>query len=361
MKKRILKKKREVNSKTSSMGELLKRYRGKKPPKAYWGGISPKMVGFIFGLAKSGKTIICENLALSLTSGRIKFIGLPIGIPKSKVLFISMEENISIRMIQRGNKQIRGYSKEEKKNIKRNLIYSDEKFVRSIENTQDWNLIEEEIIRHKPNVVFIDSTNRFNIDIETRDEANKMMRKIKHLANKFNCAIILIHHTNKAQKNKVISESEMSGSSSLARDADFFIGINSLTNGTRYLKFITNRYSETQEMCIVFSIQNNYLVDVEGNEYEGTLLKGLDGRYNSNNSELLMEFIKENIDSDNTIKTNSLYSYFIHENNLISKRTLYNQLDKLIEMKLLQKVKHGVYRLINGDINNSKSESSVDI
>ncbi|WP_281980728.1 AAA family ATPase [Tenacibaculum mesophilum] len=342
-----MKKKRNKKiQKVSPLGDLLKRYKGEKPPKSFWGGISPKMVGFVFGLAKSGKTIICENLALSITSGRDKFLGIPIEIPNSKVLFISMEENVGIRIIQRGNKQIKGYSSEEKENIKKNLYYSDEEFIRSVENTQDWVLIEDEIKKYRPNVVFIDSTNRFNIDIESRDETNKMMQKIRKFADKFECAIILIHHTNKAQKNKSISEAQMSGSSALARDADFFIGINSLTNGTRYLKFITNRYSQTREMCIVFSIQKNYLIDFETEEHESVLIKSLDGRYDVNNTEKIVKFIKENIDRKNMIETKTLYSHFVVENGLISKKTLYNQLKKLIEMNQLKKAGHGKYKLL---------------
>lgn len=345
-KKRNKKIKKVIPSRTSPLGDLLERYEGIEPPKSFWGGISPKMVGFVFGLAKSGKTIICENLALSITSGRDKFLGIPIEIPNSKALFISMEENVSVRIIQRGNKQIKGYSREEKKNIKENLYYSDEEFLRSVENTHDWIFIEDEIKRCKPNVVFIDSTNRFNIDIESRDETNKMMQKIRKFADKFECAIILIHHTNKAQKNKTISEAQMSGSSALARDADFFIGINSLTNGTRYLKFITNRYSQTPEMCIVFSIQDNYLIDVEAEEYESVLIKSLDGRYDGNNTERIIEFIKENVGNKNEIETKILYSHFVLENGLISKKTLYNQLKKLTGMEQLERVGHGKYKLL---------------
>lgn len=341
-------KKRKTLKKTyneiSAIGELLKRYEGKKPPKEYWVGISRGLVGFVFGLAKSGKTIVCENLALSIASGRTKFLGKPIGLPKRKVLYISMEENVGTRIIQRGNKQIKGFSSEEKKNIKENLFYSDEEFLRSVENTHDWNFVENQIEKYRPRVVFLDSTNRFNIDIEKRDEANHMMKKIRGFAEKYKCAVILIHHTNKSQKDKPISETSMSGSSALTRDADFFIGVNSLTNGTRYIKFITNRYHQTPDKCLVFSIQNNYLIDLESEEYENELMKSLDGRYTNDNTELVYEYIKENVDKQGIIETSSLHSYFV-EGGMFSKKTLFNKLKKLCETKMIEKVKHKQYKL----------------
>lgn len=354
-----MKRKKVNNKKISPIGELLERYEGKKPPKSFWVGISRGLVGFVFGLAKSGKTIVCENLALSIASGRERFLGKPIELPKKKVLYISMEENVGIRIIQRGNKQVKEFSSEEKKNIKENLFYSDEEFLRSVENTQDWNFVEVEIKKYKPRVVFLDSTNRFNIDIEKRDEANSMMQKIRGFAEKYRCAIILIHHTNKSQKDKPITEASMSGSSALTRDADFFIGVNSLSNGTRYIKFITNRYHQTPEKCIVFSIQNNYLIDYESEEYESELLKSLDGRYTSDNTEMVYEFIKVNLDENGRIETNTLHSHFV-DGGLISKKTLFNKLRLLIKAKMIEKVGKGVYKLIRNNDTNSESADSVD-
>ncbi len=356
MKKRKKHNKKSIKSvnlkKITPFSELLVRYEGIEPAKAFWGGITPKSVGFIFGLAKSGKTIICENLALSITSGRDKFLGIPIELPKSKVLFISMEENVGIRIIQRGSKQIKGYSRDEKKNIKDNLYYSDEEFLRSIEGTKDWGVFEEQIEKHRPDVVFVDSTNRFNIDIENRKEANILMQKIREFAQKYECAILLIHHTNKAQKDKPITLEQMSGSSALGRDADLFIGINSLSSGIRYIKFLDNRYSQIPDKSILFSIQNNYLVDFEGKEYENELIKSMDNRYKSNNTEIILDFIKRNIDKEDAIKTKSLQSHFVEKNGIITKKTLHNQLKKLIELKQIEKVKHGIHRLIiNNDIN----------
>jgi archaellum biogenesis ATPase FlaH len=346
MKKSKIKKSKP--KKVASFGELNKRFENAKPPKILWGGITPNSIGFVFGLPKSGKTIICENLAFSIASGRSNFLGIPIELQSSKVLFISMEEYVGTRIIQRGKNQYEDFSSEEKKILNENLYYSDEDFLRSLKNDEkDWIVLEEEIQKIRPKLVFIDSVNRFEMKIEDRDETNKLMRKIRELSQNYKCAIILIHHTTKAQKDKPITLEHMSGSSALGRDADLFIGINSLSNDTRYIKFLDNRYCETPDKSILFSIQNDYIIDFEGMEYESELMKSIDSRFNSSNTQLVADFIRDNVDVDGCIKLKIMYSYFVTDNKMFRKKTLHNQLKKLIESETIVKSGHGKYKLVS--------------
>ena len=69
----MVKKKKYRRKLRLSFGDLMKRNRGKKAPKQYWAGIINKSVGLIYGPAKSGKTILCENLAFSIVSGKKNF------------------------------------------------------------------------------------------------------------------------------------------------------------------------------------------------------------------------------------------------------------------------------------------------
>lgn len=339
-------KKNSTDKLKSSFGELLTRNKNKELPKCFWAGIIPKTVGFVYGPAKSGKTIFCENLAFAIVSGRENFLGIPIELKKSKILFISMEENPDMRILQRGNKQIKGFSREERELIKSNLHYSDNNFLRSIENDSHWDLLEELIKEYKSNIVFIDSTNRFNVDIQERLDANYMMQRFRDLAEKYNCSIVLIHHTIKSQENKPLTLNKMSGSSALSRDADFFIGINRLTNGTRYLKFVESRYFQFDEKCKVISIQENSLIDLNSEEYESELIKTIDGRYNKDNLEMILNYIVKSVDSENCIETKVLHYYFVETENLITKKTLYNQLNKLCKLEKIIKIKHGKYKLL---------------
>lgn len=331
---------------SKTLGELLKRYKDDERPKMFWAGIIPKSVGFVSGPAKSGKTILCENLAFAIVSGKKQFIGVPIEIEKSKVLFISMEEETNMRIIQRGIKQIKGFSSEEKILIKENIHYSDKKFIRSVETESDWEIIENEIKIHNCNLVFIDSTNRFNIDIQDKLEANSMMRRFRNFAEKYNCAIILIHHTTKSQENKPMTLNTMSGSSALGRDADFFIGVNRLTNGVRYVKFIESRYYPFNDETKVISIQENSLIDLVSEEYESEILKTIDGRYNKDNSELIIEFVRKSVGSEKEFEAKLLHNHFVETNGLITKKTLYNQINKLCSSNTIKKIGHGKYKLI---------------
>ncbi len=347
-------KKKKVKKIITSFGELYKRNRGKEAPKMFWSGIIKGSVGFIVGPAKSGKTILAENLAFAIVSGKNKFLGVPIELPKSKVLYISMEEDVNMRFTQRGNNQIRGYSREEKKLIKKNLYYSDEDFLRSIKDNKHWELLNNEIKKYQSNIIFVDSTNRFNVDIQDRLEANEMMQRFRALAEKYNCAIVLIHHTIKSQQDKAMTLEHMSGSSALSRDADFFIGVNRLSIGIRYIKFIDSRYYPTLDKCKVIEIQNNSLIDLVEESYEYELLKLTDGRVNNDNTEMVFEFINESVDDEGIIESKLLHFHFIEDNGLITKKTLYNQLKKLIKNELIEKVSHGKYRLIQNPLKKGK-------
>lgn len=335
---------RKIKNKRSSFGDLIKRNRGKKAPKQYWAGIINKSVGLIYGSAKSGKTILCENLAFSIVCGRTSFLGVPIGIQRAKVLYISMEEDTDMRMIQRGQRQIKGFSSAERKLIRRNLSYSNENFIRSVNSNKHWELLESEIKEFNSNLIIIDSTNRFNFDIEQKLDANNMMQKFRGLAVKYDCAIVLIHHAIKSQTNQSLSLDKMSGSSALQRDADYFIGVNHLTNGTRYLRFVDGRYYQSSDKCKVISIQDNYLINLEDEVYESELLKAIDERHKSDNTQLIIDFIIENVKSEESFETKLLHQHFVENEKLISKGTLHNQLKKLVDNGVIKKEEHGKYR-----------------
>jgi len=336
---------------TSSFGELSEKYKNEKAPKQYWAGIINTSVGFIYGSAKSGKSILCENLAFAITSGQKSFLGLPIGLPKSKVLYISLEEDTKMRFVQRANEQKKGFSSIEIRRINRKLSYSNDNFIRSVSNNQHWELLENEIKDFKSNLIIIDSTNKFVYDIEQKLDANLIMQKFKDLAIKYECGIILIHHSVKSQTNQGLSLEKMSGSSALSRDADYFIGVNNLSNGTRYLRFVEGRYYPGSDLCKVISIQDNCLLELVNEEYEHKLLKSVDERYKSDNTQLIMDYINENVKRDEVFETKLLQSHFVDKEGIITKATMHNQIKKIEEMKIIKKVGHGKYKRIDKDTN----------
>ena len=83
------------------------------PPEFYWGPLQPRSFGFIFGPAKSGKTIFCENMGMAMAAGQDTFFGQRIkkGI-EYRVLFISIEEEWRNRT-SRNTKQVKQFNYKE--------------------------------------------------------------------------------------------------------------------------------------------------------------------------------------------------------------------------------------------------------
>lgn len=343
-------KKNRKNKTTSPFYDLYKRNKNKERPKQFWTGIIQGSVGFVYGPSKSGKTILCENLAFDVVTSKKEFLGIPIEIPNSKVLYLSMEEDADMRFIQRGKYQYRGHSREERRLIKRNLTYSDKGFIRVVEKESDWMKLEKEIKKFENGLIFIDSTNQFDIDIENKMDANKMIQRFKDFANKYNCAIVLIHHTTKIQQGKSMTINTMSGSSALSRKVEFFIGVNYLNNGTRYVKFVNSRYNPPPtDKCKVFSIQSDTLIKLESEDYESVLLGSTDGRVSTDNTDVVIDFINEHVGSEFIFEMDSLKALYEGDDKKMSRKTLYNQLDKLIEKGIIEKVSQGKYKFVEKD------------
>ncbi|MCW8898299.1 MAG: AAA family ATPase [Flavobacteriales bacterium] len=334
----------KTNTKSISFIDAINRYKGKELPKDFCLSICRGDVGFLFGPPKSGKTIISENLALCLASGKDSFLGFPINIPNCKVFSVSMEEPIEVRMIRRGRKQISYFNKTEIEKISKNLSYSDEGFTESIRNQSDWLVLKRSIKKLKPDIVIIDSVNRFSVDIEKRDKVNPIMEKFRTIAKKYNCAIILIHHSNKSFGNKPIDMHSMSGSSALARNAEFFIGVNKIGN-KKYLKLIVNRFSKNEGLCKTFEISDDLIIKNfnEINEYE--LFKDIDGRYHQDSRDILFNCIQENLNTKGCIEVSTLTKILVNKEGGFSKKTLFNSLKSLIKDEEIKKVKHGVYKI----------------
>ena len=90
----MVKKANEVVNYSNPINAMIERLATEPPIPFIWSGIKKGSFGFVFGPAKSGKTIFCEILAISLASGLAEFMNTPLlqeeVIPK--VLFISLEE-----------------------------------------------------------------------------------------------------------------------------------------------------------------------------------------------------------------------------------------------------------------------------
>jgi KaiC/GvpD/RAD55 family RecA-like ATPase len=78
--------------KARTFAEMREALKTMPKPKYLYRGITEKSFGLIFGPAKSGKSIFCENLAMSIAVGRDNFLGTKLDGKPKKTLFIGLEE-----------------------------------------------------------------------------------------------------------------------------------------------------------------------------------------------------------------------------------------------------------------------------
>ena len=101
--------------------EALNMLETTEPVEMLWNGVKENSFGLVFGPPKSGKTIFCENLAISFALGRNDFMGYPINKEPQKIMFIGLEEFWRNRF-ERNAKQFSTLSDDEKKLFQNNFI-----------------------------------------------------------------------------------------------------------------------------------------------------------------------------------------------------------------------------------------------
>lgn len=310
-----------------------------------WSGIKENSFGFIFGPSKSGKTTICENLAMSLVAGLTEFMGHSITKGNYKVLFISLEEYWKPRS-QRNAKQVQYLSESiGNENWLNNYHCIDENVPRQIATEEEWLLLEKLIKHDGANIVIIDSLSRlYSGGIEDSGLAKNLALRLRELTNRLSITLIIIHHTPK-QIGRPITIDSLAGSRMLAQEADFMIGVGRSPEGKRYIKDVAFRYKqEDSENVLTFEL-NNYQFAMEGVQLpETVLLKETDGREDSTNTDAIFEYIDEKSNSEQGgCYLKDLIEHFV-TGKVMSKATLHNGLNKLQKDEKITKPAKGQYK-----------------
>lgn len=324
--------------------DLFKRAKKQPKQKTLWSGIKENSLGFFVGLPKSGKTTLAECLAISIACERKSFLNMPIDVTNKRVLFISLEEYWMPRT-ERNKKQISTLKINEQKLVRKNLFVIDEKFPRLLTTAEEWAILENEIKRLRPSVLIIDSLNRlYSGKIEDSSLAKVVTFRLKELGNKYSVTIIIIHHATKNATNGLTLET-IAGSRIISQEADFIIGINRI-NSTRYIKNIAFRYADDSDTSnLSFEIDINCCIKLTGKVNEWELNQIQDGRTNSANRELILQYMKDQLKSgDKVVTAKNLSKQFI-DSKVLVRATLYSCLKKLISEGKIEKVGNGEYSL----------------
>lgn len=253
-------------------------YKTMPPNKLLWNGVVEKSFGLVFGPSKSGKTIFCENLAMSLAVGRKSYFNYPLdGIPK-KVLFISLEESFGNRL-GRNIKQFEALTEDEQILMDENYDIQELDFPQFIVTKENWITLNDLIAGSNAEIIFIDSITRMNHGkLEDGKTAEEIMSRLRSISQNLNVTIFAIHHTPKLYGSPITMDS-IKGSAVFAQESDFAIGINRTDAKFRYIKNVFFRYeNDDDEFVKEFSITRDAWLELAEDVEEVEILRRTDRR-----------------------------------------------------------------------------------
>jgi KaiC/GvpD/RAD55 family RecA-like ATPase len=320
----------------------IKEKYNKRPKKVFlWNGIKEGSFGLFFGPAKSGKTILCENLAANIATGTDSFMGYDLSGKPQKILFVGLEEFWEDR-IDRNIKQFANFNDKQKELIDQNYLYQTIDFTRKIVEDKDWTNLTETIIESEAKVVFIDSITRMNHGkLEDSKTAEEIMQRLRDICYSLRITLICIHHSPKLNGKGIFMDS-MKGSSTFSAESDFAIGVNRTQKNNRYFKNIFFRYaSDSDDMAKEFEITDNVVTDFLKESEEDEVLARSDRRKAIDKEQKVINYFSEN--SDTTFSKNELVNYL--KNQLgVKDRMAENYLKNAIDNNLVVSPKRGFYK-----------------
>lgn len=329
---------------TLNFSQIRELYKAMPPKKMLWSGIKEKSFGLVFGPSKSGKTIFCENLAISIATGRDSYFNYPLdGIPK-KVLFIGLEECWDNR-VERNISQFDTLNKEEQLLMNENYSFQPIDYAKFIVTEENWQTLQETIEGSGAEVVFIDSITRLTLDkLEDGKIAAKIMSSLRTISQDLNITLFAIHHTPKLHGSPIVMDS-IKGSGVFAQESDFAIGINRTDKKHRYMKNVFFRYAnDDDEFVKEFKINDNAWLDLSDEVDEDEILLRTDRRRAEDKRDLIRDFFDSN--------PNISYSYVEAIENLkstigLQDRQLKTYLSELSKANKIDGSERGYYRSVN--------------
>lgn len=246
--------------KIRTANECVAEASGRPIPKMLFGEIWHEgELCILFGDTGTGKSILAVQIANSITTNK-KVYPFKLTSQKHQVLYFDFE--LSDKQFQ-----IR-YSDPEGKNF---YIFSD--FFNRVEISVDTDLpekvnfedfliysLEEAVKATDAKVLIIDNITYLAADQEKARYALVLMKKLKHLKEKYGLSILALAHTPKRDPTKEISRNDLAGSKMLINfcDSAFAIGESYRHPGARYFKQIKERNTDKiygRDNVVVFEVE----------------------------------------------------------------------------------------------------------
>ncbi|KAJ1510690.1 hypothetical protein HMI54_001414 [Coelomomyces lativittatus] len=309
-----------------SLRELKELVKERPPLNFIWNGIKEHTLNFLVAPPKVGKTILCENLGMSIAAGQEKFLDMPIW------------DGTEVLTTRVGNDAWLD-----------NFITPGPDTPRYFTTSKEWDWLTGTIKEYNPRLTIIDSLTslNFNSRVEESSVCVDLTNRLKKVIEETGTTIVVIHHTQKL-KPELLSLANMAGSRVLGAEADAVIGMNRTPSGKRYIKLLANRYMDDySETVQLFNITEECWIELGGKVNESEILREFDNRVDTTNKELVHAYISEYTGDDCSviIETSKMYQELVDAQKM-SKPTLHSSLNKLVDDNFISKIEKGRYALV---------------
>jgi len=327
-----------------SFNEMIEELSSRPKPEFVWNGIKKGSTGLVFGPPKSGKTILCENLAISIAIGAKEFMGFELDGQPKKVLFISLEEDPFSRG-ERNRKQFEALDEQERNLMGSNFYYQPIDFKKRIVSPKDWQSLNGIIKNSGAEIVFIDSITRLNPgQLENSSDAETIMQNLREIGYSNGITLVCVHHTPK-MNDSIITMDKIKGSGTFAQESDFAIGVNRTSKNHRYFKNVFFRYASDDDDYVTEFQMNDFLwAEYVDRIDEDGLINRTDKRRNLERRVEILEFFDS--DSSTTYSTGELIG-LLETRTGLSERSIKGYIRELSNIGKIQCVGHGKYASIN--------------
>tara|TARA_R110000868_G_scaffold409459_2_gene694972 strand:+ start:439 stop:1545 length:1107 start_codon:yes stop_codon:yes gene_type:complete len=344
--------------------ELINKVRTEPKPKFLWKGIPEGSIGLITGAQKTGKSTFAQNLAISLSVGKVNFFGEKLdGIPR-KVAYINLEESYKLYS-RRLDEQISTLNSKELKFFHNNFIDTPTNFPDFLLTEENWKDLNNYLIRSKAEVIILDSLTHMVIgDIEKSRTVQKFIQTFRKYITSLGKTVIVIHHTVKGN-DKPIESSNIAGSRLVLQEFEYAYGFANIptSKGGSYCCNLFNKHIENDNTTAeIYQISSSKWFNSLGKENKYALYKEStkDYRVDTTNRDLILDYIiSKHSQGSQNINASELKVQFVDDGTM-SKDTLYKSLKKLTENSKIARLGNGKYKIEIEDNNISDKENIID-
>ena len=252
-----------------------------EPPEAIVeGGILLKdTMLVIIGSAKTGKTFLGMNLALSIASGT-EFLGFNVRQDK-KVLYLCAEGGY---YPNRDRLKIMSESLDEASTS--NALFHFNSNL-SLDDENDYEKLLKIIEEHKPEVLILDPFIRFHgMDENSSQEINKIMRGLRQIISDYNISLVLIHH-----KGKNVSRG---GRGSSVIDGEYDSAIYLDREGDHHKVRFDMRHVESPEDTLINFCPHSYWFNAVSKKDLDPVVNYIYNNKNTTRSSIVKEWVSNN-------------------------------------------------------------------